>query len=111
MYSMAFAHTSAPTWRPSLRLARSASSKWMPPRRREKPASAAASLNVFQRSVTGRDGAKPGSTLLVPAASVTSWLKSSLPVNRLRISAAAALKPLWPDGYSANGGVMNTAGW
>ena len=83
----------------------------MPPNRREKPASSAASENVCQRSVTSRLGATPGSTLLAPAANVAECSKRSLPVKRCRISAAAALKPLWPEGYSANGGVMNVAGW
>src|ERR1044072_3568978 len=75
------------------------------------PACAAASANVAQLSVTSRDGASPGSTRDVPRGIVTERPKRSLPVNSRSVSAPAALKLLWPDEYSAKGGVGNVAGW
>src|SRR6266540_1236293 len=56
------------------------------------PASSAESENVDQESVTSLLGTAPGSTLELPAASVTAAPKRSLCVKRLRISAPAALK-------------------
>ena len=62
-------------------------------------------------SVTSRAGTAPGSTFEEPAAIVADPPKSSLPVKRRRVSAPAALKALWPDAYSGNGGVGNVDGW
>src|SRR6266566_4564868 len=56
-------------------------------------------------------GTAPGSTLELPAGSVTEAPKRSACVKRLRISAPAALKLLCPDEYSGNGGVGNVVGW
>src|SRR5438477_4270120 len=75
------------------------------------PASLAASENVDQESVTSLLGTTPGSTLELPAGSVTEAPKRSLWVNRLRISAPAALKLLCPDEYSGNGGVGKVLAW
>jgi hypothetical protein len=77
----------------------------MPPYRRERPASSAASENVRHASTTSAAGTSPGSIAEDPAAIVTDAPKRSLEVKRRRISALAALKVLWPDTYSANGGV------
>ena len=74
-------------------------------------ASSAASENVAQDSVTSCLGAKPGSMRPEPAEKVTSAPRASLPVKRLRTSAAAAENVLCPDVYSGNGGVTNVAGW
>ena len=57
------------------------------------------------------EGTKPGSTLELPARNVVVPPKRSLPVKRLRISAPAALKVLWPDEYSGKGGVGKLVGW
>jgi hypothetical protein len=51
-------------------------------------------------------GVSPGSTREEPAGSVTEPPNSSLAVKRFRISAAAALNPLWPEMYSGKGGVI-----
>ncbi len=75
------------------------------------PASSAASENVDQESVTSLLGTAPGSTLELPAGSVTEAPKRSLCVKSLRIYAPAALKLLCPDEYSGNGGVGNVVGW
>ena len=75
------------------------------------PASLAASENVDQESVASLLGTAPGSTLELPAGSVTEAPNRSLCVKRLRISAPAALKLLCPDEYSGNGGVGNVIGW
>src|SRR6266508_5267724 len=83
----------------------------MPPYRREIPASSAASENVRHDSLTGAAGVRPGSTFELPAATVTDAPNLSLPVKSRRISAPAALKVLWPDAYSGNGGVGNVGGW
>src|SRR6266542_2405790 len=83
----------------------------MPPYRREIPASSAASENVRHDSVTGAAGVRPGSTFELPAATVTDAPNLSLSVKSRRISAPAALKVLWPDAYSGNGGVGNVVGW
>jgi hypothetical protein len=48
---------------------------------------------------------RAGSIRDEPASTVVTAPKSSLPVERRRTSAAAALNALWPEGYSANGGV------
>ena len=45
----------------------------------------------------------------VPALCVKECPKASLPVNRFRISAPAALKVLCPDVYSGKGGVTTVA--
>ena len=42
---------------------------------------------------------------------VTEAPNRSLPVASLSISAPAALKLLWPEAYSGNGGVGNVVGW
>jgi hypothetical protein len=61
--------------------------------------------------VTSLIGTAPGSTLELPAGSVTEAPKRSLCVKRFRISAAAALKLLCPEEYSGNGGVGKLANW
>ena len=53
----------------------------------------------------------PDSMLELPGANVTEPPNLSLPVQSLRIVAPAALKVLWPEMYSANGGVGNVEGW
>src|SRR6266550_1418158 len=78
---------------------------------RESPASFAAAVKVGQESVTAVAGAIPGCTFDEPAATVAEPPKSSLPVNDLRMVAAAALKALCPEQYSGNGGVRNVSGW
>src|SRR5258708_30712025 len=85
--------------------------KWIPPYRREMPASLAASVKVFQVRVTGCAGVKPCSTFELPAAKVTEPPKVSLRVKRFRISAPAALKLLCPEMDSGKGGVGNRRGW
>ena len=75
------------------------------------PASSAASENVDQESVTSLLGTAPGSTLELPAGSVTEAPKRSLCVKRLRISAPAALKLLCPDEYSGKDDVGNVVCW
>ena len=74
------------------------------------PAWSAASENVGQDSVTSLVGTAPDSTFELPAASVTVAPNASLLVKRFRISAPAALKLLWPEEYSGNGGVGKVAG-
>ena len=81
----------------------------MPPYRREIPASSAAAENVAHDSVTSFAGVIPGSTRELPAATVTEAPKASLPVNRFKISAPAALKALCPEIYSWKGGVTTVA--
>ena len=66
---------------------------------------------VAQLSVTLCAGTRPGSTRLVPGAIVELAPNRSLPVYRLSTSADAALKVLWPEMYSANGGVTTLAAW
>ena len=61
---------------------------------RESPASSAASVNVSQVSVIFSIGVSKFSKREVPISKVTAPPKSSLPVNRFRISAPAALKEL-----------------
>src|SRR5215210_2722250 len=56
-------------------------------------------------------GTAAGSTFELPAVIVASPPKTSLRVKRRRISAPAALKLLWPDEYSGNGGVGKYEGW
>lgn len=56
-------------------------------------------------SVTSLAGVVPGSTTELPAGTATEAPKRLLRVNRVRTRAAAALKVLWPEEYSANGGV------
>src|SRR4051794_27317849 len=75
------------------------------------PAWSAASENVGHVRVTSFAGTRPGSTRELPRVKVTVPPKRSLPENARRISAPAALKVLWPDEYSANGGVGNVVGW
>src|SRR5262245_32335735 len=75
------------------------------------PACAAASENVAQLNVTSPAGDSPGSTRELPRGIVTDPPKRSLPVNNRSSSAPAALKLLWPDEYSANGGVGKVVGW
>jgi hypothetical protein len=82
----------------------------MPPYRREIPAWSAASENVAHESVTSVAGTLPGSTFELPAATVADAPNASLPVNDFRISAAAALKVLWPEVNSGKGGVTNVTG-
>jgi len=65
---------------------------------------------VAQRTVRSEAGTAPGSTRELPALKVTEAPKSSLRVNRLKISAPAALKQLCPDENSGNGGVGNVVG-
>src|SRR5207244_3204761 len=79
--------------------------------RRETPASSAAALNVAHDRMTGLLGVSPGSVVEEPGANVTEAPNVSLPVKSFRISAPAALNVLWPDAYSANGGVGNVDGW
>lgn len=83
----------------------------MPPKRREIPAWSAALEKMSQDSVTSAAGVIPGSTDELPAGKVTDAPKRSLSVNRLRISAAAALNMLCPELCSAKGGVGNVAFW
>jgi hypothetical protein len=83
----------------------------MPPYRREMPASSAASENVGHESVMSTAGTLPGSTFELPAAIVAAPPNAFLRVNRRRISAPAALKLLWPEEYSGNGGVGKYVGW
>src|SRR5215471_9612176 len=83
----------------------------MPPKRRERPASSAAIENVDHESRTSRDGVIPGSTFELPFKILTESPKLSLPVNRKKIWAAAALNVLWPETYSGNGGVMTISRW
>jgi hypothetical protein len=66
----------------------------MPPRRRDRAASSAASENVRHVSVTGLAGVIPGSIIELPAGSVTDRSIRSLPVNAARISTLAALNAL-----------------
>src|SRR5919201_5098952 len=75
------------------------------------PACAAASEKVAQSSVTSLAGTRPGSTRELPREIVTDPPKRSLPVNDRRISAPASLKLLWPEEYSAKGGVGKLVGW
>src|SRR3989442_15887768 len=75
------------------------------------PAGSAASENVAQDSVTSVAGTAPGSTFELPTNTIADAPNASLPVNDLRISAAAALKVLWPEMNSGKGGVMNVTGW
>src|SRR5207247_2003657 len=107
----AFAMTSPPTCLPSARPAWSPWSKWMPPYWREMPAWSAAEEYVGHDRVTGADGAMPGSIRELPTFAVKELPKVSLPVNCCRTVAPAALNVLWPDGYSANGGVMIVGSW
>ncbi len=111
MYSWPLFHTRSPIRRPMFRALKSPSSKWIPPYRRDHPASSAASLNVGHESVIGVAGVMAGSARLVPIAMVTECPNESDPVNRFRISALAALNVLCPELYSANGGVMKESGW
>jgi hypothetical protein len=85
--------------------ARSPSRKWMPPNRRDRPASSAASSKVRHDNATGLAGVAPGSIAEAPGATTTVAPKRGLPVNSRRMAAAAALKALWPEVYSAKGGV------
>lgn len=98
-------HTRLPTWRPRARPARSPLSKWMPPSRRDRAASSAASENVRHVIVTGATGVTPGSIIELPGGNVTESPSRSLPVDAASTSAPAALKALCPDTYSAKGGV------
>src|SRR5437667_266745 len=50
-------------------------------------------------------GTAPASNFELPAENVADAPSRSLRVKRLRISAPAALKVLWPELYSAKGGV------
>ena len=77
----------------------------MPPRRRDSPACSAADENVGHVSTTACAGTMPASIPTVPASMVTVPPKLSLPVNRRSTSAEAALKVLWPETSSPNGGV------
>ena len=77
----------------------------MPPSRRDRPASSAASSNVRHDSATGLAGVAPGSIAELPGAMTTVAPKRGLPVKRRSTVAAAALNALWPEVYSANGGV------
>src|SRR5690349_4665372 len=92
---------------PTALAVRSPALKWIPPYRREMPASFAASLKVFHCKVMGVDGVRPGSMLDEPWGKVTESPKPSLPVNSNRTSAPAALNALCPEMYSGNGGVGN----
>src|SRR3954447_21038233 len=83
----------------------------MPPYRREMPAWSAASWNVRQERVTGRAGTRSGSMLELPAGKVTDAPKFSFPVKSARMVAPAALKELWPETNSGNGGVGKVEGW
>jgi hypothetical protein len=74
-------------------------------RARGEVASSAASSKVRHASVTGLAGVTPGSMADVPGAMVTLAPKRGLPVNSRNTVAAAALNALWPDVYSAKGGV------
>lgn len=75
------------------------------------PASWAAAVNVGQDRTTSLAGVMPGSITDEPAVTVTEWPKLSLPVNDFSTSAAAALKVLCHETYSANGGVGKNEGW
>ena len=66
----------------------------MPPKRRDKAASSAASRKVAHDSVTAVVGVIPGSMLELPGVKVTEKPKKSLPVKEVRISALAALNAL-----------------
>src|SRR5881409_2796585 len=83
----------------------------MPPKRRDMPAWFAASEKVAHESVTSFAGTSPASIRELPARKTVEAPNRSLPVNRLRISAPAALKLLCPDENSGNGGVGKVVGW
>src|ERR671934_445840 len=63
-------HCRATFSRPAYRRDRRCS-KWMPPQRREIPASSAAAEKVGHDNLTGADGVSPGSTLELPGSIVT----------------------------------------
>src|SRR6266536_3421229 len=104
-YACALAQAFVPTDSPSARPSWSASGKWMPPCRREVPASSRAALNVAHSSTTGSSGVAPGSTVDVPGLMVTRPPNVSLPVNDWRTRTLAPLNGLWPETYAGNGGV------
>jgi hypothetical protein len=83
----------------------------MPPWRRESPASSSALVKVGQVSTIGIAGVARGSIRDEPAGMVTWAPNRSLPVNIRKTRAPAALKVLWPDTYSGNGGVSEVIGW
>ena len=69
----------------------------MPPIRRDRPASSAASLNVLQRSRTSSDGATPVPQTRNPARTIVDAPNRSLPVIKRNTCAALALKALCPS--------------
>jgi len=84
-------------------------SKWMPPNRRDIPASPAAAENVGQDRVTSRAGLPGwvsvlGSNREAPARMVTLAPKVSVPKKVRMTRAPAALKVEWPETYSGTAG-------
>src|SRR5437870_1400975 len=80
------------------------SGKWMPPYRRERPASSAASLNVAYVNVVGAGGI-PVSTRPKFAGRTVENPKRSLPLNSWSTVALERENTECPEKYPGNGGV------
>src|SRR5215472_7004187 len=75
------------------------------------PAWAAASEKVAHDRVRSLAGVTPGSTRELPDLTTNPVPNRSLPVNRLRTSAAAALNVLCPETCSGNAGDTRVSSW
>src|SRR5215204_1166748 len=107
---MALLYTYVATWRPSARPLTSPVSKWIPPSRREVPASSPVCDQVGSENVTALAGVF-GQILRDPAGTVTVAPNVSPPVNQDRIAIPAPLNVECPETYSGNPGVTTFVAW
>src|SRR5215207_8189308 len=107
---MALLYTYVATWRPRARPLTSPVSKWMPPSRREVPASSPVCDQVGREKVTSVAGVV-GSIFSEPAGTVTVAPNVSPPVNHDRIAIPAPLNVECPETYSGNPGVTTLVAW